>query len=114
MGVAHEVDYKIYGDDIQFVEIGLDYGETIIAEPGAMMYMDSSIEMDTMFGDGSEKSKGLKGMLATAGKRILTGENIFTATFTNKSIDKKFVAFAAPYPGKIIPVNLPDYGGQLI
>ena len=114
MGIAHDVDYKIFGDDIQFVEIGLDYGETIIAEPGAMMYMDSSIEMDTMFGDGSEKTKGFKGMLATAGKRVLTGENLFTATFTNKGVDKKVIAFAAPYPGKIIPVNLPDYGGQII
>ena len=114
MGVAHQVDYKIFGDDIQFVEIGLDYGETIVAEPGAMMYMDSNIEMDTMFGDGSEKTKGFKGMLATAGKRVLTGENLFTATFTNKSVDKKAVAFAAPYPGKIIPVNLLDYDGQII
>lgn len=114
MGVAHEVDYKIFGDDIQFVEIGLDYGETIVAEPGAMMYMDSNIEMDTMFGDGNEKSKGFKGMLATAGKRVLTGENLFTTTFTNKGIDKKVVAFAAPYPGKIIPVNLLDYGRQII
>lgn len=70
MGIAHEVDYKIYGDDIQFVEIGLDYGETIVAEPGAMMYMDSSIEMDTMFGDGSEKSKGFKGRIIFAVKNI--------------------------------------------
>ncbi len=116
MEKAHEVDYQIYGDDIQFVEIKLDYGETIVAEPGAMMYMDSSIEMDTVFGDGSgkESSKGLKGILATAGKRVLTGENLFTSTFTNKAPDRKVLAFAAPYPGKIIPVNLMDFGGQLI
>jgi len=116
MEKAHQIDYQIFGDDIQFVEIALDYGETIVAEPGAMMYMDSSIEMDTVFGDGSEKesSKGLKGILATAGKRALTGENLFTAAFTNRGMDKKSLAFAAPYPGKIIPVELMEYGGQLI
>ncbi len=113
---AHQVDYQIFGDDIQFVEISLDYGETIVAEPGAMMYMDSSIEMDTVFGDGSERdtAKGLKGILATAGKRVLTGENLFTSTFTNKAAERKSIAFAAPYPGKIIPVELMEYGGQLI
>ncbi len=113
---AHQIDYRVYGDDIQFVEISLDYGETIIAEPGAMMYMDADIEMDTIFGDGNrrESSKGFKGILATAGKRVLSGENLFTSTFTNKAIEKKSLAFAAPYPGKIIPVNLMDYGGQLI
>jgi uncharacterized protein (TIGR00266 family) len=113
---AHEVDYQIFGDDIQFVEIGLDCGETIVAEPGAMMYMDHAIEMDTVFGDGSGKDigKGLKGILATAGKKVLTGENLFTSTFTNTSPAKKTVAFAAPYPGKIIPVELMEYGGQLI
>ncbi len=115
MEKAHEVDYKIFGDDIQFVEIGLDYGETIVAEPGAMMYMDSNIEMDTVFGDGSgsEKNKGLKGILATAGKRVLTGENLFSSTFTNRGVGKNVISFAAPYPGKIIPVNLMDYGGQI-
>lgn len=116
MEKAHEVDYEIFGDDIQFVEIGLDCGETIVAEPGAMMYMDSNIEMDTVFGDASDsdRGKGLKGILATAGKRIITGENLFSSTFTNRSNDKKTIAFAAPYPGKIIPVNLMDYGGQII
>lgn len=116
MEKAHEVDYKIFGDDIQFVEIGLDYGETIVAEPGAMMYMDSNIEMDTVFGDASDnnKGKGFKGILATAGKRIITGENLFSSTFTNRGNEKKSIAFAAPYPGKIIPVNLMDYGGQII
>jgi uncharacterized protein (TIGR00266 family) len=113
MNKAHDVDYQIFGDDIQFVEISLDYGETIVAEPGAMMYMDSSIEM---FGDGSGKDsqKGLKGILATAGKRVLTGENMFTSTFTNKGMGTKKVSFAAPYPGKIIPVNLMEYGGQIV
>lgn len=116
MGKAHEVDYQVFGDDIQFVEIGLDYGETIVAEPGAMMYMDSNIEMDTVFGDGNNQNagKGLKGILATAGKRVLTGENLFSTTFTNRANDKKVIAFAAPYPGKIIPINLLEYGGQII
>ncbi len=115
MEKAHQVDYQIFGDDIQFVEISLDYGETIVAEPGAMMYMDSSIEMDTVFGDGSGKdTKGLKGMLASAGKRVLSGENLFTSAFTNKGSGKKSLAFAAPYPGKIIPVELMEYGGELV
>lgn len=116
MGSAHEVDFKIFGDDIQFVEIELDYGETIVAEPGAMMYMDSNIEMDAVFGDASDKDKGkgFKGLLATAGKRVLTGENLFSTTFTNRGSGKKVVAFAAPYPGKIIPINLLEFGGQLI
>ncbi len=116
MEKAHQVDYQILGDDIQFVEISLDYGETIVAEPGAMMYMDSSIEMDTVFGDGSGKdtSKVLKGMLASAGKRVLSGENLFTSAFTNKGSGKKSLAFAAPYPGKIIPVELMEYGGELV
>lgn len=116
MEKAHEVDYEIFGDDIQFVEIRLDNGETIVAEAGAMMYMDSNIEMDTVFGDGNSNNqgKGFKGLLATAGKRVLTGESLFSTTFTNKAYERKAVAFAAPYPGKIIPVNLMDYGGQLI
>lgn len=112
---AHEVDYKLFGDDMQFVEIGLDYGESIIAEAGAMMYMDSNIEMDTVFGDGSNKdvNKGLMGKLVGAGKRVLTGESLFMSSFTNKGSNKNVVAFAAPYPGKILPMDLTDYNGQL-
>lgn len=116
MKKAHEVDYTIYGDDIQFVEIGLDYGESIIAEAGAMMYMDSNIQMDSVFGDGSDKDsdKGIMGKLMGAGKRVLTGESLFMSIFTNDGNGKRVVAFAAPYPGKIIPVNLIDYSSQII
>lgn len=112
---AHEVDYKLFGDDMQFVEIGLDYGESIIAEAGAMMYMDSNIEMDTVFGDGSNKdvNKGLMGKLVGAGKRVLTGESLFMSSFTNRGNNKNVVAFAAPYPGKILPMELSDYNGQI-
>ncbi len=113
---AHEVDFKIYGDDMQFVEIELDYGESIIAEAGAMMYMDADIEMDTIFGDGSGKDagKGLMGKLVGAGKRALTGESLFMSVLTNKGREKSKVAFAAPYPGKIVPMNLTDYNSQII
>ena len=85
MGKAHEIDYTIYGDDMQFVEIGLDPGETIVAEAGAMMYMDSSIVSDTVFGDGSERDagKGLMDKMMGAGKRVITGESLFMTTFTN-------------------------------
>ncbi len=112
---AHEVEFKIYGDDLQFVEIMLDPEETIIAEAGAMMYMDQSIEMDTVFGDGSgREGNDLKGKLFSAGKRVLTGESLFMTSFTNRGREKKCVSFAAPYPGKVIPFDLMDLGGTLI
>ena len=116
MGKAHEVDYKLYGDDMQFVEIELDGGETVLAEAGAMMYMDQKIKMETIFGDGSERneSKGLFGKLKNAGKRLLTGESLFMTTFTNSVSGKATVAFAAPYPGSIIPVDLETMDGGLI
>ncbi len=116
MGKAHEIDYTIYGDDMQFVEIGLDPGETIVAEAGAMMYMDSSIVSDTVFGDGSERDagKGLMDKMLGAGKRVITGESLFMTTFTNKGQGKKVVSFGAPYPGKIIPLDLKDYNNQII
>ena len=105
---SHEVDYKIIGDDIQIVEIELDPGETVIAEAGSFMYMKDGIVMQTIFGDGSRKSEGdgLFGKLIGAGKRLLTGESLFMTAFTNTSMGKSQVAFASPYPGKIIPVNL--------
>lgn len=112
---SHDVDYKIYGDDMQFVEIELDPNETVIAEAGAMMMMDNSIKLETVFGDGSKnQSGGLLGMLGGAAKRVLTGESLFMTTFTNVGIGKQQVSFAAPYPGKIIPMDLAQYGGKVI
>ena len=95
---AHEVDFKVHGDDMQFVEIQLDQNETIIAEAGAMMYMDQNIRMETIFGDGSgsDEGKGLMGKVLGAGKRVLTGESLFMTSFTNTAPDRKSVAFAAP------------------
>lgn len=115
MQKAHEVEYKIHGEDLQFVEIMLDPGETIVAEAGAMMYMDSAIKMDTIFGDGSGKEgNDLKSKLFSAGKRIVTGESLFMTAFTNTGNVKKCVSFAAPYPGKVISFDLGDFGGTLI
>jgi uncharacterized protein (TIGR00266 family) len=112
---AHEVEFKIHGEDLQFVEIMLDPQETVVAEAGAMMYMDSEIRMETTFGDGSGKEgTGLKGMLFSAGKRMLTGESLFMTTFTNTAAAKKCVSFAAPYPGRVVDFDLTDYGGVLI
>lgn len=115
MQKAHEVEYTIHGEDLQFVEIMLDPGETIIAEAGAMMYMDSAIKMDTIFGDGSGKEgNDLKSKLFSAGKRMVTGESLFMTAFTNTGTVKKCVSFAAPYPGKVISFDLGDCGGTLI
>lgn len=116
MGKAHEIDFNLYGDDMQFVEIELDEGESVLAEAGAMMYMDEKIGMETIFGDGSSKShgKGLMGKLMGAGKRVITGEGLFVTVFTNNSSGKAHVAFAAPYTGKIIPCNLAEFSGTLI
>ena len=115
MRKAHEVEYKIHGEDQQFVEIILDPGESIIAEAGAMMYMDSTIKMEAIFGDGSGKEgSDLKSKLFSAGKRVLTGEGLFMTSFTNSASGKRHVAFAAPYPGTVIPFDLSEYGGTLI
>lgn len=112
---AHEVEFKIYGEDLQFVEIMLDPQETIVAEAGGMMYMDSEIKMETIFGDGSGKAGGdLKSKLFSAGKRVLTGESLFMTAFTNTGTSKKCVSFAAPYPGRVVDFDLTDYGGVLI
>jgi len=108
------VDYEIFGDDMQYVEIELDPGEAAIGEAGAMMMMQDGIEMDTIFGDGSPQQGGLFGKLLGAGKRLVTGESLFTTIFHNEGRAKRRVAFAAPYPGKIIPVKLTDVGGTLI
>src|SRR5213080_5133190 len=106
MATMHEIDYKIYGDDMQFVEIELDPLEAAIAEAGGMMYMEEGIEMETIFGDGSQQSSGFLGALMGAGRRLLVGESLFMTVFQNQGAGKKRVAFGAPYPGKIIPVRL--------
>src|SRR5215813_4154358 len=111
----HEIDYKIYGEELQFVEIELDPGETAVAESGAMMMMDDGIQMETIFGDGSQQqSSGFLGKLMSAGKRVLIGESLFMTAFTNAGQGKKRVSFAAPYVGKIIPLDLMQLGGKII
>ncbi|MEA1922639.1 MAG: TIGR00266 family protein [Pseudomonadota bacterium] len=112
--ICHEVDYTIIGNDMQIVEVELDPNETVIAEAGAMNYMDSGISFEAKMGDGSEANEGLFGLLKGVGKRVLTGESIFLTHFTNTGGGKKSVAFAAPYPGKIIALNLQDVGGEFI
>jgi len=107
------VDYEIFGNEMQYVEVELDPGEAAVGEAGAMMYMQSDIQMDTVFGDGSQQG-GLFGKLMGAGKRLLTGETLFTTVFQNTGHGKQRVAFAAPYPGKILPMNLAELGGTLI
>jgi uncharacterized protein (TIGR00266 family) len=108
------VDYEIKGAEMQFVEVELDPGEAAIGEAGSMMFMESGIEMDTVFGDGSKQEGGLFGKLLGAGKRLVTGESLFTTIYTNQGSGKKRVAFAAPYPGKILPMDLKQLGGTLI
>jgi uncharacterized protein (TIGR00266 family) len=114
MAVMHEIDYKIFGDDMQFVEVELDPSEATVAEAGGMMYMDDGIDMETIFGDGSQQQSGLLGALMGAGKRLLTGESLFMTVFLNRSAQKRKVAFGAPYPGKIIAIHLAEIGGELI
>ncbi|MEY2843362.1 MAG: hypothetical protein RI920_1399 [Pseudomonadota bacterium] len=109
------VDYEIRGSEMQFVEVELDPGEAAIGEAGSMMFMESGIEMDTAFGDGrKQQSGGLFGKLIGAGKRLITGESLFTTIYVNQGQGKKRVAFAAPYPGKILPMDLKQLGGTLI
>ena len=114
---AHEIDFSIMGVEMQFVEVELDPGESAVAEAGSMMYMMPGITMETVFGDGSQQAQGsggLMGALLGAGKRLLTGESLFMTVFTNKGAGKQKVAFAAPYPGKILPMDLRQTGGMLI
>jgi uncharacterized protein (TIGR00266 family) len=114
MPAMHEIDYRIYGDDMQFVEVELDPGEATVAEAGGMMYMEDGIEMETIFGDGSQQKSGFFGALMGAGKRLLTGESLFMTIFLNRANSKRKVAFGAPFPGKIIAVHLSEIGGELI
>lgn len=111
---CHEVDYEIFGDDMQIVEVELDPAEVVIAEAGAMNYMDDGIGFESRMGNGAQPSGGFMESLFSAGKRVLTGESIFLTHFTNNGHAKKRVAFAAPYPGKIIPVDMAEIGGELI
>ncbi len=111
---SHEIDYKIIGDDIQLVEVELDPKETVIAEAGAMLYMEEGISFETKLGDGSTPDQGLMGKLFSAGSRLITGESIFLTHFTNHGLSKRKVSFSAPYPGKIIPIDLKELGGRII
>ena len=115
MLAAHDIDYRIYGEEMENVDIELDPGETAMAESGAFMMMDEGIQMQTIFGDGSQKSGGgIMNKLFSAGKRLLTGESLFMTAFTNVGQGKKRVAFASPYPGKIIPLDLYALGGKVV
>lgn len=111
---AHEIDYKIYGDDMQIVSIELDPQETVIAEAGSMNWMDTDIKFEAKMGDGSQPDKGIFGKLLDVGKRVLTGESIFLTHFTNEGQGKKEVSFAAPYPGSIIPLDLKTVNGEIL
>jgi uncharacterized protein (TIGR00266 family) len=113
MNPMHEIDYEIHGDAMQFVEIELDPMEAAVAEAGGMMYMQDGIEMETIFGDGSQQNSGFLGALMGAGKRLLTGESLFMTVFQNRGQGKKRVAFGAPYPGKIIPIKLSEISGEI-
>ena len=111
---AHEIDYKIIGEEMQCVEIELDPQETVIAEPGSFMMMDADIHMQTIFGDGSTEGQSILDKVFSAGKRILTGEKLFMTAYTHKGQFKKHVTFASPYPGKIIPLDLSELGGKVV
>ncbi|KAB7731464.1 TIGR00266 family protein [Rudanella paleaurantiibacter] len=112
---SHEIDYKIIGEDIQIVEIELDPNETVIAEAGSMLFMEDGIQFETKMGDGSQPTQGLMGKLLQAGSRLITGESLFMTHFTNRAGIKRKLAFAAPYPGTVMPINLANiYGNSLI
>ena len=111
---AHDIDFRILGSEMQFVEVELDPGESAVAEAGSMMFMTAGIQMETIFGDGSQPRSGVMNALLGAGKRLLTGESLFMTVFTNQGSGKQQVAFAAPYPGKILALDLKQLGGQLI
>ncbi|MEP6513070.1 MAG: TIGR00266 family protein [Parafilimonas sp.] len=110
----HEIEYRIIGEEMQYVEVELDPNETAVAEPGAFMMMDDGISMETLFGDGSQQQSSILNKLFSAGKRMLVGENLFMTAYTNTSQNKRHVSFAAPYPGKIIDINLLLEGGKVI
>ncbi|MBT8234637.1 MAG: TIGR00266 family protein [Bacteroidia bacterium] len=111
---AHDIDYQIFGEEMQYVEIELDPQEAVVAEAGSFMMMDTGIKMDTIFGDGSNQTSGVLGKIFSAGKRVLTGESLFMTAFLNVESGKKKVSFASPYPGKIVAIDLEKYGGKFI
>jgi uncharacterized protein (TIGR00266 family) len=111
---SHIIDYEIFGNEMQYVVVTLDHGETVIAEPGGMMFMTPGIDMQTVFGDPNKAKSGFFDKLKTAGKRLLTGESMFMSTFTNTAGGRQQIAFAAPYPGKIIAFDLARLGGEVI
>lgn len=111
---AHEIDYEIFGEEMQYVEIELDPQEAVVAEAGSFMMMDNGISMQTIFGDGSNQNQGVMGKLFSAGKRLLTGESLFMTVFLNEYQGKRKVSFASPYPGKIIPIDLSEFDGRFI
>jgi len=111
---CHEVDYKIIGHDMQMVEVELDPQETVIAEAGAMTYMEENISFEAKMGDGSEPDQGFMGKLFSAGKRVISGESLFMTHFTNTGMGKKHVSFASPFPGSIIPINMAEYGNGIL
>jgi len=111
---AHEIDYQIYGEEMQYVEIELDPQEAVVAEAGSFMMMQDGLNMDTIFGDGSNQDTGVLGKLFSAGKRMLTGESLFMTAYLNTTAQKRKVSFAAPYPGKIVPIDLTEYQGKFI
>jgi uncharacterized protein (TIGR00266 family) len=117
MTAMHEIDYEILGEDLQYVRVELDPGEAVVGEAGAMMYLEDGIQMQTVFGDGSQQPQGgsgFMGALLGAGKRLLVGESLFMTVFQNQGQGKRKAAFAAPYPGRIVPVNLTELGGELL
>lgn len=111
---AHEIDYEIFGEEMQYVEVELDPQEGVVAESGSFMMMDIDIKMDTIFGDGTGQDESILGKIFSAGKRLLTGESLFMTVFHNIGQGKKKISFAAPYPGKIIPIDLEKYEGKFI
>jgi uncharacterized protein (TIGR00266 family) len=114
MATMHEIDYEVLGDDMQFVKITLDPGEAAVAEAGGMMYIEDGIEMQTVFGDASQQQRGVWDTLVGAGKRLLVGESLFMTVYVNRAQQRRVVAFAAPYPGKIQAVHLTEVGGEII
>jgi len=111
---SHEIDYEIFGEEMQYVEIELDPQEVVIAEAGSFMMMEQGIQMQTIFGDGSAQETGFLGKLLSAGKRVLTGESLFMTAYQNQDFKKKKVSFASPYPGKIVPIDLSEVGGKFV